>query len=210
MGRVIDLKGQKFGRLLVLEFAGLAENRNALWNCLCDCGNEKIIKGHLIKRGKTKSCGCLNKEITSKRGRKHKMAGTKFYQVWNTMIMRCHNPNSKSFKCYGAKGITVCDRWRVFQNFYDDMFPTYKEGLSIERKDFTKGYNPENCTWATKLEQANNTSSNHVIEYKGAKYTLSQAARLAGISVDTFKRRIYLGWDVERALNEPIRGGQKK
>lgn len=193
--------GQRFSRLTVVKFYEVDEKTRLLkWECICDCGNKTIVKGSLLKRGRTKSCGCLNREAISKAHKKHGMSNTKFYHVWNTMNMRCHNPNSTSYKDYGAKGIEVCDRWRIFSNFKDDMLPSYKEGLQIERIDNLKGYEPNNCRWATPVEQSNNTSRNKLLEYNGETLTMSEMARKYNVPVNTFKRRIYRGWSVERAI----------
>lgn len=134
----------------------------------------------------------------------HGMSKTKFYGVWNTMIMRCYNPKSISYKYYGAKGVEVTSRWHYFDNFKSDMFESYNNGLQLERIDNLKGYGPDNCKWATPKEQSNNTSRNVVLEYNGERLTMSEMARKYNIPIGTFKRRIYRGWEVGRAINEPI------
>jgi hypothetical protein len=206
MAKRIDLTGKKFGRLTVLKFVGVDKWRLALWRCLCECGNEKVIKGSLLIRERTKSCGCLNKEIVSKKLKKHGMSKTDFYRVWNTMVMRCHNPNVKSFESYGAIGITVSDEWRFFENFKNDMLASYKPGLSLERIDNKQGYGVNNCRWATAREQANNTKRNVMVEYKGEVLTMSEMARKHDISIDLFKSRLRIGWSVERAIETKREG----
>ena len=109
MGELVDLTGQKFGRLTVIRIATEEERNNraeVYWLCKCDCGNEKIISGHSIKRGLVVSCGCYHKEISQKR-RKHGESKTKFYKLWHGIIERCENPTNGSYKNYGAKGIKI-------------------------------------------------------------------------------------------------------
>lgn len=158
----VDLTGQKFGRLLVLEDSmKRTKHRYVLWLCKCDCGNEIPVIGRHLTIGNTKSCGCLRKEVSSKRSRVHGMADTKTYIVWKNMLERCRNISNKN---YGGRGITVCERWLKFENFYDDMGESLG-GLTIERINNQGNYELNNCKWASRKEQANNTRTNHFIEY---------------------------------------------
>ncbi len=206
MSKRLDLTGKVFGKLTVLDFSH-AENGYTYWNCKCECGNEKIIRGIYLtdKRRPIKSCGCLVKEKSPKnledyRCGTHNMSKTKFYNVWNSMVMRCNNPNSKAYKRYGARGIKVCARWRKFNNFYEDMFQKYEQGLSIERINNDGDYKPNNCKWIDKKKQCNNRSTNHLIKYKNNTYTLSEASEKFKIPYHTLKNRLYSGWDIEKAL----------
>ncbi|WP_195989570.1 hypothetical protein [Clostridium sp. D53t1_180928_C8] len=214
MSKRLSLVGNRFGKLVVIEFSHTT-NGYTYWNCICDCGTEITIKGSYLtsKTKATKSCGCLVKEkvaknLPEKRNTSHKMSGTKFYGVWNSMVMRCHNPNSSSYSRYGEKGITVSNEWRVFQNFYNDMHSTYKEGLTIDRIDNTKGYSKENCRWVTMKVQGNNKSTNHNLNYKGKTYSLAEASEKFNIPYNVLKRRIYLGWSIEKALTAKVRKGK--
>lgn len=215
MSKRLSLIGNRYGKLIVIDFSH-TENGYSYWKCKCDCGNVKIIRGTYLtqKRRAVKSCGCLIKEKAPDNLPKHKcithnMTGTKFYGVWNSMVMRCHNPESLSYKRYGAKGINVCNRWRKFENFYCDMFPSYKEGLTIDRIDNSKGYSPENCRWVDMKVQCNNKTSNHTIIYENKEYTLSQASEKFSISYHTLKRRIYNGWSVKKAIETPVKRRKK-
>lgn len=146
--RRIDLTGKRFASLVVLSFNGIAKSGDAIWNCQCDCGKLFIAKGTHIRKGDTSSCGCARI--------KHGGCDRPEYTIWEGMIQRCTNPNAKFYKYYGGRGIKVCDRWRDFQNFFNDMGERPGKEFSIERIDGDKDYEPSNCKWATKTEQQHN------------------------------------------------------
>lgn len=182
-----DLIGKKFGRLIVLNCYMRNYKRYCL--CLCDCGKKKEIRADNIKKGLTKSCGCLSKELLKKRQTTHGASTTRLYKIWDGMKKRCR-PNSKN-KYYYGKGIKVCESWKDFNNFKEwSINNGYKENLTIDRIDVNGDYCPENCRWATYKQQARNTSFNRMIEYNGQRMCASEVAEILNIKQSTFLGRL--------------------
>ena len=130
------------------------------------------------------------------------MSKTSFYGSWYNMKSRCTNPNYTNSYLWKGRGITYDPKWEKFINFYNDMFSSYKEGLSIDRMDNDKGYSKENCRWATMKEQQNNRRNNHIIEFKGIRDTLMNWSRYFGVNRRTITQRLKYGWDIETALTK--------
>jgi len=154
MGTKIGLIGKKFGRLEVLKEAG-SKSKQVLWECTCECGNVIFVIGCDLRRGHTKSCGCLKRDLSIKRATKHRMYGTPTYKSWSQMIQRCNNKKNTAYKNYGKRGIFVCEEWLEFKNFFEDMGERPKR-LTIERRNNNLGYFKENCCWATRTTQNRN------------------------------------------------------
>lgn len=160
MGKLIDLTGVKFGRLTVIKRDDTKDSK-VKWICKCLCGNYKPVYGSYLRSGETESCGCLRKESLIKRSTKHGNAPREGvspeHSTWHAIKQRCGNPNHKRYKDYGGRGISICDRWNnSFMDFLSDMGEKPSPKHSIERIDVNKNYEPDNCKWATTLEQARN------------------------------------------------------
>ena len=156
----IDLTSQRFGRLVVAEKSHTDSNKKVVWKCVCECGNIAFVRTHDLITGHTQSCGCFQREMTSKASKRHGMRHTKIYHTWLDMKDRCFNERNKRFFDWGGRGITVCDEWKnSFQAFYDHVsqLPHFgEEGYSIDRINNDENYEPGNVRWATVKEQNNN------------------------------------------------------
>lgn len=161
MGKIIDLTDKVFSRLTVKSCHGKDTNNRVIWNCLCSCGVEKVIRGDSLKSGRTRSCGCYDKEVylstVGIRSTTHGMRKTPEYEAWAGLKQRVLNPNTEGYERYGGRGIKVCDRWlNSFENFYEDMGPKPTRFHSVDRIQNNGNYEPNNCRWATPTTQANN------------------------------------------------------
>lgn len=158
-GTLKNISGLTFGRLTVIEEAGRDHKGEALWVCVCVCGATAIVRGNNLRSGKTRSCGCYQKDRVKETKTTHNMSSTRLYRVWRGMLDRCTNKKNKSFINYGARGISVCQQWRdpvVFMLWA--LKNGYSLGLEIDRKNNTGNYEPSNCRFITKLENLKNTS----------------------------------------------------
>lgn len=200
MGQFRDLTGERFGKLLVIERNGYNRHHQLLWLCECECGNKKSVLGMCLSRGDTQSCGCLQKEAIAKVNYRHGMRNTPIYAIWRSMNQRCYDKNSHAYNRYGGRGINVCERWQLFENFYADMGDKEK-GMSLERLNNDGDYSPENVIWATAKEQANNRRSNVVLEHNGKKQTMKQWCDELSLNIGTVWSRLNVyKYSVEKAL----------
>jgi len=205
MGKYNDLTGQKFGRLTVIKDVGRNKSHKVLWLCKCECGNTKIINGNSLKNGSTISCGCYQKERAKETQTTHGMEGTRIYRIWKNIKVRCLYPKAINYKWYGGRGIKICDKWLKFEGFYEDMYLTYKEGLSIDRINSDGNYCKENCKWSTKIEQANNQSNNFIITYNGYTDTLMNMCKKYKLEYKLVETRLNkLHWSIEKAFTTPV------
>jgi hypothetical protein len=192
----LKLEGKRFERLTVVDYAG-----DSRWNCVCECGEKRRVKTSNLRNGNTKSCGCLHRELASKRKPtlRHGMSRTRTHGTWAGMLGRCTNKNHPRYARYGGRGITVCERWETFENFFEDMGEKPK-GLTIERIDNDGNYEPGNCRWATQAEQARNRRSNHLITIDGVTKCLAVWARHFGVPDTTVYSRLAINKSYEEAL----------
>jgi len=194
MGKGIDLTGQKFGRLTILEDKGTIEigrhgRKAGVWLCKCQCGKEVVVLRASLTTGKTKSCGCLQQETRLTTNIIHGFTKTATYGTWSHMKDRCLNPKDKDFKHYGERGIKICKRWDKFENFLKDMGKK-PEGLTLDRIDNNGNYEPSNCRWATQKTQTRNSRRNRTIRYNGETHCLIEWAEILGIGRATLAYRL--------------------
>lgn len=169
--------------------------------CQCDCGTIAVVSRNMLHTGHSKSCSCLQKEVVSARCAKHRMSTTKLYQVWASMIRRCHSPTAKAYSSYGGRGIHVCDRWRdSFEAFVADMGPR-PTGHSVERINNNGNYEPSNCRWATNKEQSLNKRCTMWLTFYGKTRTVHEWAKISQVPALRIVERINIrGWDPKRAV----------
>lgn len=208
---IVDLSGKRFGRLIALEYVGRKNNRT-LWKCRCDCGNESIAGYSNLVNGITRSCGCLEKEnlaYIQKHSCHRKSASREFeqtlsehplYGLWSSMLTRCYNKSRNSYKHYGGRGIKVCDRWlpenKGFENFLNDMGPRPSLKHTIDRIDVNGDYCPENCRWATIIQQSNNKTDSVLVYYMGRRVYLKDICKKLRMNYSTVAHQLLKGFDI--------------
>ena len=192
--------GDKFGKLTVIKKVdpyirpnGKTESR---YECNCDCGNKGIIViGYDLKSGHTKSCGCIQKEITKQNFIKHGLSDTRIYHEYGSMKQRCYNPNSDDYYKYGGRGIIICNEWldknNGFMNFYNwSISHGYRDDLEIDRINVNGNYEPSNCRWIPKEYQAHNKRTSIKINFNGEEYNIKQIANILGVGYNLLKKRL--------------------
>lgn len=200
--KLIDLTGQRFGRLVVLH-RGPNGPHGSTWHCRCDCGQLTNVANESLRSGNTRSCGCLHAERQREAPTIHGKAETRVWIAWRNMRQRCSNPKRSDYANYGGRGIRVCERWTRFETFYADMGEP-PEGMSLDRKDVNGDYSPENCRWATKATQARNTRATRLITFMGVDRPLVDWCTALGLPYRETHTRLRRGWTVERAFTEPF------
>lgn len=214
--RFKDIRGERFGRTVVVAYGGksAAKCPQTLWICRCDCGTEHTVKLTHLRSGSTQSCGCLRKEWSATSHLRHGCArnGKRApeYRAWEALRHRCLVPTDRQFHNYGGRGITVCDRWRdSFEAFLEDMGPRPSPKHSIDRwPDKNGNYEPGNCRWATSKQQLNNTRQNVLLTLNGRTQNLQQWADELGVTHSFLCNRKAAGWSDEDTLTRPPQRGR--
>jgi len=207
---VQEIRGERFGRLTVISYIGVHEKCvESIWLCKCDCGKKLWVVASSLKRGNTKSCGCLKADSVRASATVHGDCRpgrqTAEYGIWQAIKQRCGNPNNAGWNGYGGRGIFMCERWKKsYTAFLEDMGRRPSKYHSIDRRDNEKGYEKSNCRWATIIEQSENTRRAKLIEFKGESHTAGGWSRLIGGKRNIVFQRLHSGWTVEEALTTPV------
>lgn len=199
--RLIDLSNKRFGKWLIIKQSGNSKNGAATWEAVCDCGNTGTPIGRDLRSGKTVSCGCEQKRLSKERFTTHGQTKTRLYRIWKAIHTRCNNKNIPSAKNYSGKNITACEEWKsfeIFKKWADEN--GYEDSLSIDRINNSQGYSPENCRWATPLQQSVNRD--FVLRSPSGE-AWSQIAKKNGIAVTLFHSRKHEGWPLDLAATLP-------
>lgn len=204
--KAVDITGQKFNKLTAKKLVEIKKVKNGTrhyWLYKCDCGNEIVLQKNNVSNNHTQSCGCYQRQQTSKANTTHNLYYTRIYKIYRSMLQRCFDSNVFAYKDYGGRGITVCDEWKNdFMNFYNwSMNNGYSNDLSIDRIDNNGNYCPDNCRWVNRKTQARNTRSNKYITYKGEKHCVSEWAEILKIDGKLLGERLRLRWSFDRAIN---------
>lgn len=202
-----DLTGSLFGYLTVIGFGPVVKSKQT-YSCKCVCGAIKNLgKSHLV-RNNVRSCGCKRIESITKHGHNKKGKTTQEYIAWGRMLARCNDPSLPEWVNYGARGITVHERWHDFRAFLKDMGHKPGPDYSIERLNNDLGYGPDNCVWATRTEQARNKRNNLILEFDGERRCLAEWCEKLDLDYGTVHARVSVyGWSVERSLTTPTNRG---
>lgn len=197
MPKLQDLINQRFGLLLVTGRATNTAHGHPRWEYLCDCGSAGVTAGNNLRNGSSKSCGCVAAEKARERNTTHghntRAARSATYTVWSNMLQRVADASRHNYHRYGGRGITVCERWREFRNFLEDMGAS-PDGMEIDRENNALGYFPGNCRWLPRKTNQRNRDNNHLIEWDGRQVTVAEASEISGLHYRTLLGRLSRGW----------------
>jgi len=198
-----NITGQRFGRLIVLSYAGRhGPMGRSSWLCSCDCGEKVTVVAGLLISGKSQSCGCLQREWCRENKATHGKSKTVEYRVWAKIKERCYVPSARGYEHYGGRGITMSESWRnSFETFLSDMGKRPSDEHEIDRKDTNGNYEKGNCRWVTRIVNARNKRTRHELEFKGRSQCISEWAEELGVKPYVIQTRLRRGWSVERALS---------
>jgi len=206
MGKLIDLTGQQFGRLMVIKRITNNNQGSARWLCQCECGKTQRVQGGHLRAGYVQSCGCLHKESLIRMHQanichghtiKHKRTTT--YNTWDGMIQRCTNEHCKQYKDYGGRGIQVCEAWTKFEGFLQDMGKR-PPNLTLDRVDNNGNYCKENCKWSNRKEQMRNYRNNKLITINGITKCFTEWCEYVKLPHERVRSRVRRGWSIQKAL----------
>lgn len=229
MGKFVDLSGQRFGKLIVLDrtdYKRPSGKPGVRWRCICDCGNETYSDSWSLTHGEKTSCGCTAHDLLSAAMRKthknhpeiainfkkmattHGESKTRLYRIWRGMKSRCNNPGCAGYENYGGRGIKVCPEWeRDYLSFkswaishgYDENAPQGQ--CTLDRIDVNGNYSPENCQWVSQKQQARNRRDTHYVTHNGETHSIAEWSQILGVKPNTLYSRLgWLGWTDEQAL----------
>jgi hypothetical protein len=197
--------GDKFDRLTVIGISGRNSNNRILWLCHCICGNTKVTTGSNLRSGGTRSCGCLARELLIERNTTDGLFYHELRASWGSMWDRCTNPNDPNWDSYGGRGIKVCERWKDFKLFLEDVGDRPSKKHSLDRWPDNDGdYKPDNIRWATHKEQNNNRRNNRYVTYNGFTLTVAEWADKLQISYETLAYRLN-HWSIVKSLTTPVK-----
>lgn len=201
MGKFIDLSGQTFNRLTVVEKMSPDKSGAIIWKCECVCGNIVYSRGNDLRNGHVKSCGCYRYDKIS--CKKTNPDNPRLYNIYNWIKRRCYNKNHKHYNRYGGRGILMCDEWKdSYINFYNwAIMNRYNKNLTIDRINNGQGYSPDNCRWATRKQQSMNRDVNIKIKIKGEYKTPIEVSKETGININTIYGRRLKGMSDEEIIN---------
>jgi hypothetical protein len=207
MRRIEISVGQRFGLLTVIQEVDQGKRNARRFLMRCDCGNQKIIPMVNMRIGDTTSCGCVHKKQMSQRNYRHGKRHTSIYHRWLCIKDRCTNPNNKSYKRYGGRGIGICKEWSdSFQAFYDYLGDPPFPKADIDRIDNHGKYEPGNVRWVTRMVNSNNTRQNVRYAWQGQQRTLRELSDMSGIKYQALNDRLKRGWTMQEAMNIPAGG----
>ena len=212
MSQALNMLGYTIGRLKVTggprsatTFTNSRVRTRAYWNCLCECGNTVEVEAGNLRNGHSQSCGCLRRELTKERFTIHGLTESAEFRIWTGILSRCQNPNVKAFPLYGGAGVSVCERWLTFGNFLADMGRRPSLIHSVDRINTLGNYEPSNCRWATRKQQANNRRDNIRLTFAGQTRTVREWSDTTGMDYFVLIQRHSAGWPVGAILTRPVR-----
>ena len=206
----LSLENKRFGNLIALNYA-YSKYKKRYWKCKCDCGNYTIVCASQLLSGKTKSCGCLRKQIARENAIKthttHHFTQTRLYDIWRSMKKRCYLKTHMHYSSYGARGIKICEEWKNdFISFYNwAMENGYRDDLTIDRIDVNGNYEPNNCRWATIKQQQNNKRNNIFLTYEGKTKSIYEWSNITGIKYCTIWWRYRHNWNINKILERKVK-----